>query len=177
MRLQQYERQGKRIWLDYDDIDGDSLGFCLVGCFMGKNLGRGGIVAIARRWGTLYKFHLHKSGWTIFRFDMAIDRDTVLSAAPYFTYDSPLFLKVMPTYFLFDKDSKFAPAWVQIYRLPPDCWTERVLSLVGSEIRRPLYTNKLTHTREHIRYARLLIENNMDGDQVDTVPITLLTGA
>lgn len=136
MKLQQYERQGKRIRLDFDDIDSveDSLGYCLVECFMGRNPGKAGIVTIARRWGTWYTFHMHRSGWTIFRFDTAVERDKVLTAAPYFTYGSPVFLKVMPTCFLFDEDGRFAPAWVQIYGLPPNCWTERVLSLIGSEI-------------------------------------------
>lgn len=75
----------------------------------------------------------------------------------------------MPRYFLFDKDG--------CYVLLADCWTEQVLSLVGSEIGRLMHTNKLTCTREWVTYARLLIEVDMDGKKVDTVPITLPMGA
>lgn len=31
---------------------------------------------------------------------------------------------------------------------------------------------KLTHTREHLTYARLLVEVNVEGMQVKTIPIT-----
>lgn len=58
-----------------------------------------------------------------------------------------------------------------------DYWTEQVLNLVGLEIGRPMYTDKLTQTRERVTYARLLIKVNMIGKQVDMVPITLPTGA
>lgn len=60
--------------------------------------------------------------------------------------------------FLFDEDDCHAPAWVQIHGLLSDCWTQKVLNLIGSEIGRTLYTDKLTRTREQLTYARLLME-------------------
>lgn len=176
--LHQFERTGERLKLDFDDIDTveHSLGFCLVGCFMGRNPGGAGVVWIADRWRAPYKFYMHKSGWTVFKFENAADRDRILAGGPYFAFGIPLFLKLMPSSFLFDEDGRFIPAWIQIHGLPPDCWTPRVLSLIGSEVGRPLYTDKLTRTRERLTYARLLVEVDMEGSKVDTVPITLPTG-
>lgn len=84
---------------------------------------------------------------------------------------------MMLSCFLFDEDGRFAPAWVQIHGLPVNYWTEWVLSLIRSEIGRPMYTDKLTCTRERVAYVRLLVEVDMDIEQADMVPITLPTGS
>ncbi|XP_042396370.1 uncharacterized protein LOC121986466 [Zingiber officinale] len=79
--------------------------------------------------------------------------------------------------FLFDEDGRYVPAWVQIHGLPPDCWSPKVLGLIGSEIGRPMYTDKLTRTRERLTYARLLVEVSVHDERIREVPITLPTGA
>lgn len=48
----------------------------------------------------------------IFRFDTTTDHDHELAKGSYFAYDDLLFLKMMPSYFLFDEDGKFSLAWV-----------------------------------------------------------------
>ncbi|KAG6484327.1 hypothetical protein ZIOFF_061132 [Zingiber officinale] len=176
--LQQTQPTGKRLSFDYEDIETveDSVGYCLVGCFMGRHPGRNGVHAIASRWRVPYKFYMHKSGWVVYRFDTPEDRDKVLRGGPYFAFGIPLFLKYMPRCFLFEEDGRYIPAWIQIHKLPPDCWTSKVLGLIGSEIGKPLYTDKLTQTRERLTYARLLVEVSVIGEKVKMVPITLPTG-
>lgn len=114
-------------------------------------------------------FHLHKSGWVVYRFDKPKDWDRILQGGPYFVFSIPLFLKEMSRCFLFVEDGRHMPAWIQVHGLPTDCWTHRVLSLIGSEIGRPLYTDKLTRTSERLTFA-LLVEVDVRGSWVTKVP-------
>lgn len=66
----------------------------------------------------------------------------------YFVFGIPLLLKQMSSYFLFDENSRYIQAWVQIHGLPLDGWTLRVVSLIGSKIDKPLYTDKIALIRE-----------------------------
>ncbi|KAG6502969.1 hypothetical protein ZIOFF_035258 [Zingiber officinale] len=91
--------------------------------------------------------------------------------------DTMGFCLLMPKYFLFHEDSRLVPTWIQIHGLPPDCWSQKVLSMIGSEIGKPLYTDNLTQSRERLEYARLLVEVPIMGDRIYEVPITLPTGA
>ncbi|XP_042397588.1 uncharacterized protein LOC121987954 [Zingiber officinale] len=77
--------------------------------------------------------------------------------------------------FLFNEDCHFVPAWIQIHGLPPDCWTQKVLNMIGSKVGKPLYTDNLTRTRDRLEYARLLVEILAIGERVYEVPITLPT--
>ncbi|KAG6492641.1 hypothetical protein ZIOFF_047606 [Zingiber officinale] len=167
-QLQQSQPTRQRLSFEYDDIETveDSIGFCLVGCFMGRHPGKNGVSFIGSRWKVPYEFYMHKSGWVVYRFDTMQDRDKVLLGGPYFAYGIPLFLKIMPRCFLFDEDGRYVSAWVQIHGLPPDYWSPKVLGLIGSEIGRPMYTDKLTRTRERLTYARLLVEVSVHDERI-----------
>ncbi|XP_042415492.1 uncharacterized protein LOC122004709 [Zingiber officinale] len=116
-----------------------------------------------------------RNGWVVYRFDTKEDSEKVLKGGPYFIFGIPIFLKIMPKHFLFNEDCRFVPAWIQIHGLPPDCWTQKVLSMVGSEVGKSLYTDNLTRTRDCLEYARLLVEIPTIGERVYEVPITLPT--
>lgn len=179
IKLDQYERTGKAVPIEFDDVEEleTIMGPCLVGCFMGRHPGRQGVQAISRRWGVPNSFHLHLSGWVVFKFEKEADKERILLGGPYFVFGIPLFVKQMPRCFLFGEDGRHVPAWVQVHGLPPDCWSQRVLSMVGSEIGRPLYTDKLTRTRERISFACLLVEVDIAESRVYEVPVDLPTGA
>ncbi|XP_042396952.1 uncharacterized protein LOC121987120 [Zingiber officinale] len=112
----------------------------------------------------------------VYRFDTKDDRDRVLQGGPYFAFGVPIFQKIMSRCFLFHKDGRLVPAWIQIHGLPPDYWSQKVLSMIGSEVGKPLYTDSLTRSRERLEYARLLVEVPVIGDRIYEVPITLPTG-
>lgn len=82
----------------------------------------------------------------------------------------------MPRCFPFNEDGCFVPALIQIHDLPPDCWSQKVLSMIGSEVGKPLYTDNLTRTRERLEYARPMVEVLVVRERVSEVPITLPTG-
>ncbi|KAG6499159.1 hypothetical protein ZIOFF_038915 [Zingiber officinale] len=116
------------------------------------------------------------SGWVVYKFDKDEDRQRVLQGGPYFAFGVLIFLKIMPKCFMFDEDGRFMPVWIQIHGLPPNCWRQLVLSKIGSEVGKPLYTDNLTRTRERLEYARLMVEIPAIGEHVREVPITLPTG-
>lgn len=122
-KLDQYERTGKTVPIAADDVEelDGIMGPCLVGCFMGRHPGRQGVEAISRRWGVPNNYHLHTSGWVVFKFDKDSDKEAILLGGPYFVFGIPLFLKHMPKCFLFAEDGRYVPAWVQLHGLPPDC--------------------------------------------------------
>ncbi|KAG6512619.1 hypothetical protein ZIOFF_030744 [Zingiber officinale] len=144
---------------------------------MGRHPGRNGVVAIAERWRILYRFFMHKSGWIIYHFDMKEDINNVLQGGQYFVFGIPIFFKIMPRCFLFNKDGRFILAWIQIHGLPPDCWPQKVLSVISSEVGKSLYTDSLKRTRERLEYAKLLVEVSVVGDRVHELPIQLPIGA
>ncbi|KAG6489574.1 hypothetical protein ZIOFF_050849 [Zingiber officinale] len=55
--FEQHKAIGKRLNFGYDDIETveDSIGYCLVGCFMGRHPGRDGVEAVTRRWKDMIK--------------------------------------------------------------------------------------------------------------------------
>lgn len=112
----------------------------------------------------------------VYRFDTEEDREKVLQGGPYFAFGIPI-LKIMPRCFFFNEDVRHVPARIQIHGLPPDYWSQKGLSMIGSEIGKPLYTDKLTRTRERLVYARLMVEIPVFGQCVHEVPVTLPTGA
>lgn len=105
---------GGRLQFGLEDIETveNSMRFCLVGCFMGRYPGRNGVEFIANRWWLPCWFFMHKCGWVVYRFDSEEDRDRVLVGGPYFKFGIPLFLKLMPSCFLFDEDDRYILAWI-----------------------------------------------------------------
>ncbi|XP_042419715.1 uncharacterized protein LOC122008162 [Zingiber officinale] len=150
--------------------------FCLVGCFMSHYPGKDGVRYIGSQWKTPHKFFLHKSGWVVYKFDNEEYHQKFLQGVPYFVFGVPMFLNIMPKCFPFDEDGRFVPVWIQIHGLPLDCWSQFVLSKIGSKVGKPLYTDNLTRTRERLEYVRLMVEIPTIGERVHEVPITLPTG-
>lgn len=74
-------------------------------------------------------------------------------------FGKQLFLKKLPSCFLFSKDDmEFIPSWMQVCGLPADCWTTSVLSKIASAVGKPIHTDVLTITKRGANYARVLIE-------------------
>ncbi|KAG6534241.1 hypothetical protein ZIOFF_008127 [Zingiber officinale] len=152
MPLEHYEAIGSRLRFEYDDVETmDGHWACIVGCFM-------------------------RNRWIVYQFETMEDREKVVLEGPYFAYGIPIFLKLMPSCFLFNVDGHFIPMWIQIHDLSLDCWSSKVLSLIGMEIGNPLYTDQMTRTRDRLEYARLMMGIAVIGERVESVPITLPTG-
>ena len=161
---------------DLDDVE-TAWGFCLVGYFAAKFPGRMALIKICDAWHVKYQYYVHSSGWLVFKFECANDRDTVLNGGPYFVFGRPLLLKMMPPYFEFgDEEISILPAWIQLPGLPLECWNVSALSKIASKVGKPVTTDRLTSTKERLSFARILVEVDAAKDMARSVQIRLPNG-
>lgn len=72
-----------------------------------------GVVVMANHRGVHYQYHIHHSGWIVFWINSVEDYDRVLQGDLYFTYGSPLFLKIISRCFLYTEgELRFLTAWI-----------------------------------------------------------------
>lgn len=89
--------------------------------------------------------------WIVFQFETADDCDQVLRGGSYISYGCSLYLKRMPTGFLFQKEELHRLLmWMQLHQLPVKCWTTKVLSKIVSMIGRPLYIDQMSKNRSRM---------------------------
>lgn len=81
------------------------MGALFSGIFTGRYPGRP-VELLVKWWDVPSSFYLHKSGWMVYKFDKAEDRDHILLGILYFVLVISLFKKYMPRYFLFVKDGQ-----------------------------------------------------------------------
>ncbi|KAL3839389.1 hypothetical protein ACJIZ3_023980 [Penstemon smallii] len=132
IKLEAIKSTDEVVILEEEDVDDVEVagGFCLVGYF---------------------------AGWLVFKFMSDDDRNKVLNEGPYFIFGRPLLLKIMPKCFEFgDEGVSDVSVWVNLPDLPLDCWNAKVLSKIVSKIGKPIATDKLTHTKERLSYARVM---------------------
>lgn len=147
--------------LDDEDVHDISTtwGFGIIGYVGGRFPGVKPIVKEMERWKVKVKLHLHPSGWLIFKLQSLEDRERVLDGGPYDIYGKPLLLKAMPNEFDYgDEEFTKVSIWVQLPNLPIAYWTPSALSKIGSRIGTPITSDLLTECKEHISYARILVE-------------------
>ncbi|KAI3463914.1 hypothetical protein Pfo_020577 [Paulownia fortunei] len=161
---------------DLDKVE-KAWGFCLVGYFVAKFPGKSALLQLCDSWNVKYKYFAHSSGWLVFKFDNEADRDKVLKGGPYFVFDRPLLLKIMPSCFEFDDDEiRTVPVWINLPGLPLECWNTTALSKITSKVGKPLMTDKLTHTKERLSYARVLVEVDVAKELIRSIKIKLPNG-
>lgn len=162
-----------------DDVDvvQDKWGFGLIGYVAGKFPGKGAIDHCCKSWDVKVKLHFHSSGWLLFRFSSAGDRDSVLRNGPYYIFGRPLLLKIIPDVFDFnDHEISKVPVWVQLPNLPLEFWNTRALSKIASKIGSPKQADRLTIARERVSYARVLVEVDVTKELKEEVTIIAPNG-
>lgn len=163
----------------YDEVDNmeDALGFALLGYVAGGFPGVEAIKKLASTWHVPHKFHVHKSGWLIFRFDDFALKEKVLQGGPYLIFGRPIILKDMPPLFEFGACThSIVPAWVTLPGLPIDLWNAKVLGKICSIIGEPICTDEMTNKKERLSYARVLVNVDLDKELVTEVKINLPNG-
>lgn len=143
----------------------EQWGFALIGYIGGRFPGIKALREEAAKWKVKVKIHLHPSEWIIFKFLSEADRTKVVNGGPYRIFNRPLLIRDMPREFTFGDDLLFkVPIWIQFPNLPIDYWTDEGLSKIGSMIGNPLASDSLTRSREHLAYARILVEIDISKD-------------
>lgn len=158
----------------------ETWGYALIGYVGGRFPGIKAIRDIMVKWKVQTKLHLHPSGWLIFKFINGEDRARVANGGPYLVFNRPLLLKEMPKEFAFgDEEIIKVPIWIQLPSLPIDYFTKEALSKIASKIGTPLTTDLLTQNREHVAYARILVEIDVSRDRSELpkyIPIITTKG-
>lgn len=176
----QYELQKEgRVELGEQDVDPihTAMGACLVGRFVGNFPGWRAINAMVDRWKVKCDIQMHCTMWLVFQFHDVVDCDQILQGGPYMANGSPLYLKPLPSGFLFQQDElQRLPVWMQFLNLPLECWTTRALSKLTSKIGRPLYMDQMTRQRKRISFARVLVETDITKAPPTSIPVTLPSG-
>lgn len=154
-----------------------AFGFCLIGYVMGPRPSALSLLSFVKRWDGNVKFVFKENGWIKFQFASELQRDSVLNGGPYLISGRQLFLKKMPSCFLYSKDDMMTlPSWIQIFGLPADCWTVPALSKIASVVGKPIHTDQLTISKKGSTYARVLVEIDAKKDRVWECPVMLPTG-
>ena len=158
--------QGKKTW-----------GFNLIGYLVGKFPGRQALMKCCMEWGVRFQYAPHESQWLVFQFETDEDRRKVLEGGPYFVYNKPLILKVMPEFFDFSDDELHSvPLWVQLRNLPLELWGNNSLSKILSRIGRPLRMDSRTASRSVVSYARALVEVDVSKVMLKKLKVKLRNG-
>ncbi|KAI3451254.1 hypothetical protein Pfo_007919 [Paulownia fortunei] len=145
---------------DLDKVE-EAWGFCFVGYFATKFPSKTALIQLYDSWNVKYKYFAHSSGWLVFKFDNTMDRDKVLNGGPYF----------------FDDDEiRTVPVWINLPGLPLECWNSMELSKIASKVGKSISTDKLTHTKKRLSYARVLVEVDAAKELIRTIKIKLPNG-
>lgn len=143
---------------DTHDIS-KTWGYGIIGYVGGRFPGIKAITKEMMKWKVKVKLHMHPSGWLVFKLHSMEDRENVLDGGPYEVFGKPLHLKAMPNEFDYgDEEFTKVSIWVQLPDLPISYWTPSALSKIGSKIGTLITSDLLTECKDHIAYARVLVE-------------------
>ena len=93
----------------------EAWGHNLIGYVASRFPGKKALLECCQKWGMKFSYLTHESGWLVFKFESEDDLNQVLSASPYFIFQRPLLLKVMPVFFDFgNEELSKIPVWVKL---------------------------------------------------------------
>ena len=166
------------VLLDEDDFQHleKVWGHSLIGYVVGRFPGKKALLECCQKWGVKFSYSTHENGWLVFKFD-SDDMNHVLSASPYFIFQRPLLLKVMPLFFDFaNEELSKIPVWVKLRNLPLELWNPQALGKNLSKIGSPIRTDRLTAFKGSISFARELVEVDASLDLIEEVCFKLPIG-
>lgn len=115
---------------------------------------------------------LMETGIFVFQFSYDEDKQRVLETGPWMVARRPLILRAWSKHVEMEKvNLKTIPMWVSLLGLPFQYWSAENLSIIGSVLGKPLYTNQYTKSWERLSCARLCIEINADEPLRETINI------
>ncbi|XP_070017985.1 uncharacterized protein [Nicotiana sylvestris] len=113
------------------------------------------------QWNFIAKptIYLHNDGYFVVKFVVMEDKDVVLYSGPYTMNSKPDVVKMWNADFDFTNEVlKTIPLWIQLPKLPLNCWEDDSLSRIGSTLGVLIYVDACTTKVERISYARILVK-------------------
>lgn len=169
----------EEVLLDDSDLQPleEAWGHSLIGYVAGRFPGKKALMECCQKWGVNFSYSTHESGWLVFRFQNEEDMNQVISAGPYFIFQRPLLLKVMPPFFDFgNEELNKIPVWVKLRNLPLELWNPQALGKILSKVGLPIRTDQLTASKGSISFARALVEVDTSMDLIEEVCFRLPNG-
>ncbi|XP_019237195.1 PREDICTED: uncharacterized protein LOC109217410 [Nicotiana attenuata] len=127
---------------------------------------------IQRIWGKhgVDRIVMLKNGVIVVRFDTAIGKQEVIEGGIYHFDNKPLIVKGWTPELEFTKEELLTvPIWIKLPDLDFKYWSQRVLSKIGSLIGKPLMVDQNTEKRIGLKFARLLVEVEMNTKLPDKI--------
>ncbi|KAM3342483.1 hypothetical protein P3S68_027449 [Capsicum galapagoense] len=119
----------------------------------------------------------HDTGYFIFRFNSAEDKDKVLLGGPYTFHNKPFIVQPWVIDFEFDPNCiTTIPLWITLPGLPVGYWSGDALSKIASEIGPPLHTDHYTASMERISYAHVCVEVDATQSLIESIEMVTSTG-
>ncbi|GJR82367.1 retrovirus-related pol polyprotein from transposon 17.6 [Tanacetum coccineum] len=152
----------------YGYFIGDRLAFPLVENYVKNTWAKYG----------LKRIQLHEE-FFLFQFDTREGMESVLENGPWLIRRVPLILNEWTPNTILKKDEiKHVPVWVKMHHVPIVAYSDVGLSLISTQIGKPLmldsYTsNMCLHSWGRSTYARVLIEISADVDPMDSLVIAI----
>lgn len=177
--LAKVENAKGEVDISFEEVDTveSALGFTLLGYVAGGFPGMEAVRRLTNTWNAPHKFHIHKSGWLIFRFEELAEKERVLQGGPYLIYGRPLILKDLPPLFEFGACTHSEiPVWITLPGLPIDLWNAKALGRICSMVGDPICTDAMTSKKERLSYARVLVNVDLEKDLVKEIRINLPNG-
>lgn len=134
----------EEVLLDDSDLQPleEAWGHSLIGYVAGRFPRKKALMECCQKWGVNFSYSTHESGWLVFRFQNEEDMNQVISAGPYFIFQRPLLLKVMPPFFDFgNEELNKIPVWVKLRNLPLELWNPQALGKILSKVGLPIRTD------------------------------------
>lgn len=136
-------------------------GYCLAGFVTGKFPGIKAVERLASSWRPTPDVSFQNNGLIIFRFKSRINMMDTLRRGPYFIFQRPLSLHLLPSNFTLDDTfQKEINVWVKIHKLPMELWHSEAIGKVVSQIGTPIKLDEFTFTKKRIDFVRALVSIN-----------------
>lgn len=174
---------GANVTIPLEAIDEVSSRFAntLYGYFIGKRLAFPIVDNYVRN--TWAKFGLQRvmlnNGFFLFQFETKAGMERVLEEGPWFIRMVPIFLNIWtPNTKLTKDDITLAPVWVKLHNIPVVAYSEVGLSLITTQIGRPIMLDSYTSTMclkswGRNSYARALVEVSSKEALLDSLVVAI----
>lgn len=155
----------------------EAWGHCIIALYFGRFAGMKVFDEMRASWKVPNQYMFHPSGYTLFKFENAEDRASVLANGPYSILGVPWMMKELPPYFQCNDDCfSNIPVWVKFPSLPLELFGEEALNIVASFVGKPLLTDQCTKDMTKGGYARALIEVNASQSLVREIELEMPNG-
>lgn len=179
LKLESFATNKECVSLDSDDVCDVPVdwGHCLLGRFADRFPGIKAITNLVQSWKMNCTLIPYTNGCVIFKFTELTDLEKILHGGPFHVFGRTLLLKKLTNGVLFrDDELSFVPIWAKFPNLPLECWHPRAMGKLASFIGKPMCSDRLTHEKKRVSFARLLIEVDASCPLPDSIQVNLPDG-